>query len=380
MVTSLVTVGTLSALALGYVAHASLQVDTASQAPKPAKTSSAPRIDVVFVLDTTGSMSGLLEGAKEKIWSIANRIVSGQPRPDVRIGLVGYRDRGDDYITKVTSLTRDMDDVHQALLDFQPRGGGDGPEDVNAAMSAAIQQQPWQDGQQKSLKLIFLVGDAPPHDDYEGPKSWELAARAKEKGIIINTIRCGHMAETESAWRKIASVADGKFDSISQDGGVVAERSPYDDELAKLNSELADTVIAYGDRKARGWSARKMAARKRLNARKGAAAAAFNAKADRMNDEDLLTQINEGEVSVERLKKSSLPESMQGLSKKELKSKLAKARTKREEVKQKIISLSKKREAYLKKERNKKGSKVSEFDGRLMKSLSEQAARIDVAY
>ena len=64
-----------------------------------AKTKSTPKVDVVFVLDTTGSMGGLIEGAKLKIWSIANSIVGGEPTPDLRVGLVGYRDVGDEYVT-----------------------------------------------------------------------------------------------------------------------------------------------------------------------------------------------------------------------------------------------------------------------------------------
>ncbi|WP_434423448.1 hypothetical protein [Nannocystis pusilla] len=70
------------------------------QSPVQAPAAIRPRIDVVFVLDTTGSMSGLIEGAKQKIWAIANRLASGEPRPDLRIGLVAYRDLGDDYVTK----------------------------------------------------------------------------------------------------------------------------------------------------------------------------------------------------------------------------------------------------------------------------------------
>src|SRR2546422_5427869 len=57
----------------------------------------APRVEVAFVLDTTGSMGGLIDGAKRKIWSIARRIGEGRPRPDLRIALVGYRDLGDEY-------------------------------------------------------------------------------------------------------------------------------------------------------------------------------------------------------------------------------------------------------------------------------------------
>src|SRR5512143_2860384 len=67
----------------------------ANQAPKV-----RPKVEVVFVLDTTGSMTGLIQGAKEKIWSIAKHIASGKPTPDVSIGLVAYRDIGDAYVTK----------------------------------------------------------------------------------------------------------------------------------------------------------------------------------------------------------------------------------------------------------------------------------------
>src|SRR6516165_795386 len=67
-----------------------------------------PRVEVVFCLDTTGSMGGLIQGAKDKIWSISNQIAGGKPAPDLKIGLVAYRDRGDAYITKVIDLTDDL--------------------------------------------------------------------------------------------------------------------------------------------------------------------------------------------------------------------------------------------------------------------------------
>jgi hypothetical protein len=70
-----------------------------------------PRMEVAFVLDTTGSMGGMIAGAKQKIWAIANRLKSAQPTPEIRFGLVGYRDRGDEYVTRVYGLTQDLDEV-----------------------------------------------------------------------------------------------------------------------------------------------------------------------------------------------------------------------------------------------------------------------------
>ena len=63
----------------------------ATPAAVPAKVAK-PRVEVVFVLDSTGSMGGLIEGAKQKIWAIANGIVAQKPTPDVRFGLISYRD------------------------------------------------------------------------------------------------------------------------------------------------------------------------------------------------------------------------------------------------------------------------------------------------
>ena len=81
-----------------------------------------PAVEVAFVLDTTGSMGGLIEGAKRKIWSIATAIVDSNPDADIRMGLVAYRDIGDDYVTKKIELTRDIQDLYANLLELKARG------------------------------------------------------------------------------------------------------------------------------------------------------------------------------------------------------------------------------------------------------------------
>ena len=102
-------------------------------------TNVRPRIEVVFALDTTSSMSGFIQAAKEKIWSIATTMASAQPAPEIKIGLVAFRDRGDAYVTQVTDLSEDLDSVYAKLMDFKAIGGGDGPESVNQALYDAVQ-------------------------------------------------------------------------------------------------------------------------------------------------------------------------------------------------------------------------------------------------
>ncbi|HEX3161266.1 MAG TPA: VWA domain-containing protein, partial [Pseudolabrys sp.] len=81
-----------------------------------------PVVEVAFVLDTTGSMGALIEGAKRKIWSIATAIVDANPDAEVRMGLVAYRDIGDDYVTKTFPLTKDIQDIYANLLELKARG------------------------------------------------------------------------------------------------------------------------------------------------------------------------------------------------------------------------------------------------------------------
>src|SRR5437868_7226001 len=101
------------------LSFAGLAVSQPLLAKGPPADQSKPRIEVCFVLDTTGSMGGLIEGAKQKIWSIANEMISAKPTPELKLGLIGYRDRGDEYVVKSFQLTDDIDSIYGDLRDFK---------------------------------------------------------------------------------------------------------------------------------------------------------------------------------------------------------------------------------------------------------------------
>ena len=98
-----------------FVLAAAALLSTASFSGADAK----PTVEVAFVLDTTGSMGGLIEGAKRKIWSIATAIVDSNPDAEIRMGLVAYRDIGDDYVTRTFDLTTDIQDLYGNLLELK---------------------------------------------------------------------------------------------------------------------------------------------------------------------------------------------------------------------------------------------------------------------
>src|SRR5688572_14899828 len=76
-------------------------------------------LEMVFVLDTTGSMGGLIDGAKQRIWGIINEVMQKPSKPRVRVGLVAYRDLGDVYVTKLLPITEDLDKAYTTLMDYQ---------------------------------------------------------------------------------------------------------------------------------------------------------------------------------------------------------------------------------------------------------------------
>ena len=238
-----------------------------------------PRMEVVFVLDTTGSMGGMIAGAKQKIWAIANKLKSARPTPEISFGLVGYRDRGDDYVTRVHGLSTNLDEVYRNLQSFQALGGNDEPESVNEALHKAVRDMQWS-SDPRVMRVIFLVGDARPHMDYQDDVKYSETCRlANKKGILINTLQCGRLSGTETVWREIASKTNGTYGAILQDGGTVRIDTPFDEQIREINLRLNSTIILYGSRAEQANAAGNKAAVDTLSAEAMADRASYFGKA-----------------------------------------------------------------------------------------------------
>jgi Mg-chelatase subunit ChlD len=352
---------------------------------KTAPTSqSKPRIEVCFVLDTTGSMGGLIEGAKQKIWSIANEMISAQPTPELKLGLIGYRDRGDEYVVKSFSLTDDIDAIYGHLREFQAGGGGDAPESVNEALAEAIHKMPWS-SDNKVLKIIFLVGDAPPHMDYpNGPKYPDLCREAAKKDLIINTIQCGEMAETKPIWQEIAKLSEGSYVGISQSGNVAVISTPMDKELSRLNERIGATLIPYGDRKLQAEVHAKYAAAKSAPVSAMADRLSYNSKTGKavQGRGELVDALNDKTLKLEEIDQKQLPTELQKLDGDELQKRISKARDERAGLQKQIVELSKKREAYIQSENKRLAAegKGDAFDQKVTETLHAQAAKKGISY
>jgi hypothetical protein len=364
----------LAATTIPLLAHANEPVPASTTA----QVVTGPKsIEVCFVLDTTGSMSGLIEGAKRKIWSIANSIVRDNHGAAIRFALVPYRDRGDQYVTKVFDLTDDLDAVFQNLQSFKADGGGDTPESVNQALADSVAKISWS-ASSDVPKIVFLVGDAPPHMDYaDDVKYPDTCQSAMKKGLIINTVQCGGQTDTRDFWEKIAKLSEGSFVSLEQSGGMVVSETPMDTEIAELSGKIGAMSLPYGSRAQQAQVATKNSLASTAPAAVQADRAYFNVAAGKaiQGHGDLISDYREKQVKLEDIAKDELPKELQNLSREEQVKVIEQKTKERDEVSKRVAELSKQREAYIAEQSKKLAAKGDSFDAKVTEIVQSEITK-----
>ena len=188
------------------------------------KAQETPRVDVVFLLDATGSMGDEIQAVKDRIREMISDIALGDPVPDVRFGIVAYRDRGDEYVTRVYPLTRDIDRIVDNLDEIEANGGGDYPESLNEGLHVAINEMEW-DEAGGAARLVFLIADAPPHMDYADDFDYRDEVQlASQSGIVVHAIGASGLDEEgERIFKDIATGTAGAFQWLVYESRYVAE-------------------------------------------------------------------------------------------------------------------------------------------------------------
>lgn len=327
-------------------------------------------IDVVFAVDTTGSMEKLIDGAKRTVWSIATHIREADPNANLRIGLVAYRDIGDEYVTKPFALTTDLDAVYRELTTYQASGGGDAPEDVAAGLRDALAMR-WRPG---AKKLVFVVGDAPPGPRDDAPPYDQLAHEAGTSGIIVNAVRCGSDPTTAMTFQRLASLGGGEFSTIAQDGGVQQVATPYDQRLGEVSATIDGTSVIAGDA-ARAAHAANLAAAATAPAPAKADRASYYAKKAKAGafgraDADLVGAFEAGTLDMGKVaaEPTALPADLRDKSAPEIKAELARRAEQRKAAQKELEELTRKRDAYLSEHRGAGGG----FDTAVKATVDKQ--------
>lgn len=174
-------------------------------------------VDIMFVVDATGSMGDEIAYLKTELRDVVTRAAAQVPSADLRMASVFYRDNGDEYVTRVQPFTQDVNQLLTFVQAQNAGGGGDFPEAVDEALRVALQQQ-W--SAEARCRLLFLVLDAPPHDA-DRARIQELTRNAARQGVrLIPITASGIDKSTEFLMRTLAVSTNGTYVFITNHSGI----------------------------------------------------------------------------------------------------------------------------------------------------------------
>jgi Mg-chelatase subunit ChlD len=177
----------------------------------------AEAMDIMFVIDATGSMGDEIRYLQTEFDGIVSRLSSNNPQVSLRYGLVMYRDIGDDYVVHDYGFTSSAAIFRKQLSQQRADGGGDYPEAMEQALDKAVNAH-WRDG--NTARVMFLVADAPPHDENLA-RAFESFKTARTEGIRLYPVGASGVADTaEYLMRTGAVLTQGRYLFLTDDSGI----------------------------------------------------------------------------------------------------------------------------------------------------------------
>ena len=345
-------------------------------------TVASPKIQAAILLDVSGSMSGLIEQAKAQLWnmvSVMGKAKCNGESPQLEIALYEYgrpeNGEKNGYIKQLTGFTTNLDDLSEKLFSLRTSGGD---EYCSEVIGTAADKLTWDDNKD-SYKVIFIAGN---EEFNQGNVTYTQAcAKAKAKGIIVNTIYCGsNMQGLKEHWNLGAECGSGSYSFINHNATVDDIRTPYDTVIISLNKQLNKTYIRYG--LSGSASEKKMQAMDEVVVTQSLGVAAKRTKAKAQsnvynNSEwDAVDAMEKDEDFYKKVDQSTLPVAFQNKSRAELKVAIEAKATERAMVQKQIAENSVKREAFISDAR-KNGAKANEpnLENVVERTIVEQAKR-----
>lgn len=206
-----------------------------------------PTIQIAIALDSSGSMEGLSNQAKQTIWKIINEVSkANKDEQDVtlQVGLFEYGIGGmaqEGHIQLLSHLTNDLDTFSEQMSGMRVGGSNEfGPKVV----LEAVNRLAWSD-HPDDMRLMIVAGN---EIFQQGDVTMAYAIdKAKRQGIIVNTVYCGDYSEgVQHGWQKVAERSGGKYMNIDQDEKLRVIATPFDKEIIELGERLNETYVAYG--------------------------------------------------------------------------------------------------------------------------------------
>jgi hypothetical protein len=356
-------------------------------------------VDVAILLDTSNSMDGLINQARNQLWQIVQRLSVAEKdgrKPALRVSVFEYGNTNlpatENYIRQVLPLSDDLDKVSEALFGLTTKGGD---EYCGAVIGEAVTRLDWS-SDDDAYKSIFIAGN---EAFTQGQVSYlNTCADAKEKGVLVNTIHCGdHSTGVRGKWADGAEKGGGQSFNINQDRKQVTIHCPQDKVLIELNGKLNKTYLWYGAKSARGKYRSNQLAQD-TNAMggmggmamggmggggmgMGPSSSAFGgrvaSKASKIYDNrarDLVDAVEADEEAITKVEGKNLPDAMQKMTIDQRKKHVADNAAKRKQIQEEIKKVAAEREAFLVAERKKLGEKKDTFGDAIVQAIDQQMA------
>jgi len=336
-----------------------------------------PLVQMAILLDTSGSMSGLINQARAELWAIVNEFIFARRngrQPELQVALYEYGKSSlpskEGYIRMIVPFTTDLDKVSEELFALNTNGGS---EYCGWVIDEATKALDWT-GSADDLKVIFIAGNEP---FTQGPIDYRQACKAAvTKGIVVNTIHCGsEQVGINGKWKDGAVLADGQYLSIDQSRRAVHVAAPQDKEIAELGVKLNDTYIAYGLRGAESQRRQRAQDRNAATASPKAELGRAVVKSSshyRNESWDLVDAIDTKKVELETIDKEELPEKLREMSSEERKTYIEEKKKQRADIQKRIQELNEQRKKYIAEEM-KKQRQDNTLGSAIIKAIRNQA-------
>jgi len=311
-----------------------------------------PKIQIAILLDTSSSMSGLIDQTRNQLWQVVNEFSRAKRQgvnPDLEVAIYEYGNNSlspeNGYVRQVSALTSELDQVSEALFSLNTNGGN---EYCGYAIHTSLSELAWSQSD-NDIKAIFIAGNEP---FSQGPVSYKTAInKARSMGVTVNTIHAGNrQTGIQGGWQQGAQLAGGDFMSIDHNHRVAHITTPHDEKLNELNTQLNQTYVPYGkegrtklqrqsrqDKESESISPALMAKRTQSKA-----SSLYN-----NSSWDLIDAITKGDVKLKELSEAQLPDKLKNMDKAQQEGYLKKKTAERKEIKEKIKQLSDAREKFV---------------------------------
>lgn len=338
-----------------------------------------PLIQMAILLDTSGSMEGLIEQAKTQLWKIVNEMATAKKNrqiPRLEVGLYEYGKStipaSEGYLRMIVPLNEDLDCISEELFKLRTNGGD---EYCGKVIRAATSGLSWSRSND-DYKVIFIAGNEP---FSQGDVDYRIACKeAISREIIVNTIFCGNFSEgIQTLWKDGADLADGRYMNIDQNQKIVHVSAPQDQEIIELGKKLNQTYIAYGRSGTEKKERQKEQDKNALSVNAEVMVQRSVAKASpqyRNVGWDLVDAIGEGKLNIGDLKSEDLPAEMRKMDDQQKNRYIDEKKKQREEIQKRISQLQKAREKYVS-DKRKEMSAAQTLDEALISAVKEQAAK-----